>query len=85
MTSVIMRTVMAVLALLVATARAEADFKPSRIDIQYVPPKSPEYESLYKRVQERRRLEMIRDLLTPLRLPRRLLLKTDGCDGEVNT
>ena len=85
MTSVIMRTVMAVLALLVATATAASDFKPSRIDIQYVPPKSPEYESLYKRVQERRRLEMIRDLLTPLRLPRRLLLKTDSCDGEVNT
>jgi len=85
MTSVIMRTVMAVLALLVATATAAADFKPSRIDIQYVPPKSPEYESLYKRVQERRRLEMIRDLLTPLRLPRRLLLKTESCDGEVNT
>ena len=49
MTSVIMRTVMAVLALLVATATAGADFKPSRIDVQYVPPKSPEYESLYKR------------------------------------
>jgi hypothetical protein len=85
MTSVIMRTVIAVLALLVATATAVADFKPSRIDIQYVPPKSPEYESLYKRVQERRRLEMIRNLLTPLRLPRRLLLKTESCDGEVNT
>ena len=85
MTSVIMRTVLAVLALLVATATAAADFKPSRIDIQYVPPKSPEYESLYKRVQERRRLEMIRNLLTPLRLPRRLLLKTESCDGEVNT
>ena len=60
MTSVIMRTMMTVLALLVATATAEADFKPRRIDVQYVPPKSPEYESLYKRVQERRRLEMIR-------------------------
>jgi len=44
----------------VATATAGADFKSSRIDVQYVPPKSPEYESLYKRVQERRRLEMHR-------------------------
>jgi hypothetical protein len=84
MTSVIMRTVMAVLALLAASATAAADFKPNRIDIQYVPPKSSDYESLYKRVQERRRLEMLRDLLAPLRLPRRLLLKTEGCDGEVN-
>jgi hypothetical protein len=35
-------------------------------------------------VQERRVLEKIRDLLVPIRLPRRLLLKTQGCDGEVN-
>jgi hypothetical protein len=84
MTSVVMRTVMAVLALLAATATAAADLKPNRIDIQYVPPKSSDHESLYKRVQERRRLEIIRHMLAPLRLPRRLLLKTEGCDGEVN-
>jgi hypothetical protein len=61
-----------------------AELKPNRVDVEYVPPKSPAHESLYKLVQERRLLERIRDLLAPLRLPKRLLLKARGCDGEVN-
>src|SRR5580700_1376462 len=84
MTSVVTRTLMAVLAILAATATTAADLKPNRVDIQYMPPKSSDYESLYKRVQERRRLEIIRHMLAPLRLPRRVLLKTEGCDGQVN-
>src|SRR5580704_10010866 len=58
--------------------------KPNRVDVEYVPPKSSAHEALYKLVQERRLLEKIRDLLAPIRLPRRLLLKTVGCDGTVN-
>ena len=61
-----------------------AELKPNRVDVEYVPPKSSAHESLYKLVQERRLLEKIRDLLAPLRLPKRLLLKARGCDGEVN-
>ena len=75
MTSVVTRTLMAVLAILAATATTAADLKPNRVDIQYMPPKSSDYESLYKRVQERRRLEIIRHMLAPLRLPRRVLLR----------
>jgi hypothetical protein len=58
--------------------------KPNRVDVEYVPPKSSAHEALYKLVQERRLLEKIRDLPAPIRLPRRLLLKTVGCDGTVN-
>jgi len=61
-----------------------ATLQSNRIDVQYVPPKSSAHGLLYKLVQERRVLEEIRDLLVPFRLPRRLLLKTVGCDGEVN-
>ena len=61
-----------------------AALKPNRVDVEYVPPKSSAHDTLYKLVQERHLLEKIRDLLAPIRLPRRLLLKARGCDGEVN-
>jgi len=84
MTSIIVRAVTAVLALIAATTANGAALKPNRVDVEYVPPKSSAHDALYKVVQERRVLERIRDLLVPFRLPRRLLLKTMGCDGDVN-
>ena len=69
--------------LIVGPADAAA-LKPNQVDVAYEPPKSSAHDELYKLVQERHLLERIRDLLAPLRLPRRLLLKTTGCDGEVN-
>jgi hypothetical protein len=84
MISIIVRTLTPVLALIAATAVDAAALKPNRVDVEYMPPKSSDHDELYKLVQERRLLEKIRDLLAPLRLPRRLLLKTQGCDGEVN-
>jgi hypothetical protein len=56
----------------------------NQIDVAYEPPKSSAHDTLYKVVQERRVLERMRDLLAPLRLPRRVLLKAVGCDGEIN-
>jgi hypothetical protein len=73
-----------ILTFLMAVPANAATLQPNRIDVQYVPPKSSAHGLLYKLVQERRVLERIRDLLVPFRLPRRLLLKTVGCDGEVN-
>src|SRR6516225_3339083 len=69
--------------LIVGPADAAA-LKPNQVDVAYEPPKSSAHDELYKLVQERHLLERIRDLLAPLRLPRRLLLETTGCDGEVN-
>jgi hypothetical protein len=74
----------AILTFLIAVPADAAALKPNRVDVEYVPPKSSAHDALYKLVQERRLLEKIRDLLAPVRLPRRLLLKTVGCDGEVN-
>src|ERR1700730_14167406 len=73
-----------ILIFLMGVPASAATLQPNRIDVQYVPPKSSAHDELYKLVRERRVLEKIRDLLVPFRLPRRLLLKTEGCDGQVN-
>ncbi|MGE3147920.1 MAG: DUF4344 domain-containing metallopeptidase [Pseudorhodoplanes sp.] len=58
--------------------------KADRIDIRYVEPKSSEHQPVYRMVKEGKALESIREILRPLKLPRRLLLQTAGCDGESN-
>jgi hypothetical protein len=74
----------AILTVLIAVPADAASLKPNRVDVIYVSPKSSAHDELFKMVRERRVLEKIRDLLVPFRLPRRLLLKTEGCDREVN-
>jgi hypothetical protein len=64
--------------------RATPKFKPNSIVINYVEPKSPELQPVYKLVREHHTLEKIRDLLRPLRLPHQLLLQTRDCDGIPN-
>jgi Putative metallopeptidase len=58
--------------------------EPNRIDIKYVEPQSAAYQPLYKLLKEHQALEKIRDLLSPLRLPHRLLLETRDCEGISN-
>ena len=60
------------------------NLKPNRVDIKYVAPKSANYTALYGLLKERQALEKIRDILTPLRLPHRVLLQTRDCDGMSN-
>jgi hypothetical protein len=67
-----------------AAAKAVEDARTDRIDIQYVAPKSPEHQQVLELVKEHRTLEKIQQLLSPLRLPRRLLIRTEGCDGVSN-
>lgn len=54
------------------------------IDIQYVEPASPTLKPVYELVKNARVLERIRSMLIPLKLPRRLLLKTESCNGDNN-
>jgi hypothetical protein len=68
------------LALAKQAAKPEAD----RIEIAYVEPSDPAHRQIYDLLKERRVLERFRAALSPLRLPRTLLLKTAGCDGESN-
>jgi hypothetical protein len=58
--------------------------KSGQITIEYVPPTNPAHQVIYELTKERRVLERVQDYLSPLRLPRPLLLKLAGCDGESN-
>jgi len=55
-----------------------------RIHISYVPPKNSAHEPIFQLLKERQALEKFKGLLSALRLPRALLLKVEGCDGESN-
>jgi hypothetical protein len=66
------------------TAKVVRTWKSNSIDIQYAEPQSAEHRQVLQLVKEGRTLEKIQALLSPLRLPRRLLLKTQGCDGVSN-
>jgi hypothetical protein len=55
-----------------------------QIRIEYVKPKEAIHERLADVLKERRLLERLQEFLAPLRLPRPLLLKTEGCDGDSN-
>jgi putative metallopeptidase DUF4344 len=58
--------------------------EPARIDIAYVPPKNAAHRPLYDLLTSKHVLEKIQALLGPFRLPRRVLLKVEGCDGTAN-
>ena len=65
-------------------AKAVKAAKADQIDIEYVAPKSPEHQPVLDLIKEYRTLEKVKQLLSPMRLPRRLLIKTEGCDGVSN-
>jgi hypothetical protein len=67
-----------------ATAQKSTGLRPDRIQISYVPPKNPAHESVYRLLKERQVLEKFKEFLSPLRLPRALRLKVEGCDGVSN-
>jgi len=68
----------------VREASAAPKGKPNRIDISYGEPTSADHQPIYKLLKERQGLEKLRELLSPLRLPHRLLLETTSCDGISN-
>ena len=78
--------VLSVLAIVfaIAPAKGAERAKPDQVRVVYARPKNPEHEGLRASLQKARALEKIRELLSPLRLPRKLTLKLEGCDGELN-
>ena len=62
----------------------KSKLRADRIQIEYVPPKNPDHEPLFRLMKERRVLEKFKEFLSPLRLPRALRLKFEGCDGNSN-
>jgi hypothetical protein len=67
-----------------AIAKDSSKLRTDRIKFSYVAPENSEHQDLYKLLKERRVLERIKGLLSPLRLPRPLLVKTARCDGDAN-
>jgi hypothetical protein len=61
-----------------------AAMEPGRIDVAYLPPKDPAHRPLYELLKGKRVLEKIQAILSPFRLPARVLLKVEGCDGTAN-
>lgn len=65
-------------------AKQSSILRADRIQISYVPPKNSAHQTIFQLLKERRTLEKFKGLLSALRLPRALLLKVEGCDGESN-
>jgi hypothetical protein len=53
-----------------------------RMSVSYVPPKNPAHQPIYEQLKEIRFLEKVQEFLSRVRLPRTLLVKLEGCDGE---
>jgi Putative metallopeptidase len=72
------------LAISISGSASAASYKSRQIRVEYVLPRNPAHQPIYERLKQARALERIQTLLSPLRLPRPLLLKVSGCDGESN-
>ncbi len=70
----------------VAVAGEPDGLRPDRITEVgiFKKPKNAAHDNVYGLMRGRKVLERLREFLSPLRLPRVLLLKTEGCDGETN-
>lgn len=67
-----------------ATAQKSSNLRSDRIRISYIPPKNSAHEAVFRLLKERQVLEKFKEFLSPLRLPRALRLKLEGCDGISN-
>jgi len=65
-----------------APAKAQ-DLQESPIDIAYVEPRNATFRPYYEELKRRQVLEELQMFLSPLRLPRKVLVKTDEC-GQSN-
>jgi hypothetical protein len=72
-------------ALLSSTRSVHAlrDEQPNRIAIEYQPTTKPEFQDVYKMLQDQRVLEKLQDLFSPFLLPEVLTFRTKDC-GMVN-
>jgi hypothetical protein len=61
-----------------------AGLKTDMFDYEYVAPKNPAHRRIYETMKEKRVLESFQEFLAPLRLPLRITLKLEGCDGVAN-
>ena len=55
-----------------------------QIDFDYVEPKNPSHAELYATLRKMRLLEQLQEFLSPVRLTRRVMIRTQGCDGKAS-
>jgi hypothetical protein len=67
-----------------ASAQKSSNLRSNRIQISYVPPKNAAHATIFRLLKEQQVLEKLKQFLSPLRLPRALRLKVEGCDGVAN-
>ena len=65
------------------TTATQSD-QPNRVSIAYGQPNNSAFQQLYGLLRERRALERIQEILSPLRAPEQLTIKTTEC-GAVNS
>jgi len=58
------------------------DWGNSQVDVVYAEPKDPQFLPIRERLMRRQVLEQLRLFLSPLRLPRKLLVQLDQCNAE---
>jgi hypothetical protein len=54
------------------------------VSVSYVPPKNLAHQPIYRLLKEARFLEKLQEFTSAVRLPRTLLVKMEGCDGDPN-
>ena len=77
---IIIWTVLVEIVTTVQTASAPA----SRVSVSYVPPKNPAHQPISEQLRALSFLEKLQEFLSPVRLPRMVLVKVEGCDGDAN-
>jgi hypothetical protein len=55
--------------------------KNAQIEIDYVAPRSEKYRAIYQRLKTLQVFEILQQFLSPLRLPRKIVVKSDECGG----
>lgn len=65
-------------------ASSKRVLKTNQFDYQYIEPTNPEHRPIYERLKQARLLEQFQAYLAPLRLPQRVNLKVQGCNGWAN-
>ena len=58
------------------------DWGNSQVDVVYAEPQDPQFLPIRERLMRRQVLEQLRLFLSPLRLPRKLLVQIDQCNAE---
>ena len=63
-------------------APAAADWGNSQVEVAYDEPQDPQFRPIRDRLMRRQVLEQLRLFLSPLKLPRKLLVQIDQCNAE---